>query len=135
MGALAASGPKFRVTGHFKRDCSPAESAAVSRFGANFEVDDEMSTARIALATGAGLKRAPSAGTRAVEGAEAGRKVFRGLRRAFMRVCVSCFNQHACWHSSSETIKHRCMPWQWQPESQGTLSLTVSEHVRQFQSC
>lgn len=94
------------------RDCSLAESAAASRFGANFEVDDEISTARIALATGTGLKRAPSAGTRAVEGAEAGRKVFRGLRRAFMRVCDACFSQHACWHYSFERLRFRCMPWQ-----------------------
>ena len=109
---LTASGPGSSVRGHLKCDCPLAESAAASRFGANFEVDDEISTARIALATGAGLKRAPSVGTRAVEGAEAGRKVFRGLRRAFMRVCDACFSQHACWHCSFERSRFRCMPWQ-----------------------
>ena len=67
-----------------------AESKPAKRFGANFEatdVDDEMSTARIALATGAGLKRDSSPQRRAVEGTEAGRKIFRDLRRAYMRVC------------------------------------------------
>ena len=72
------------------RASSAAEGATASRFGANFEaadVDDEMSTARIALATGSGLKRDSSPQRRAVEGTEAGRKIFRDLRRAYMRVC------------------------------------------------
>ena len=123
LDRLTASGPNSCIRGHLKRDCSLAESAAASRFGANFEVEDEMSTARIALATGAGLKRAPSAGTRAVEGVEAGRKVFRGLRRAFMRVCDACSTQHACRHYSSERLRFRCMTWQQQPESQQPVSL------------
>lgn len=72
--------------------CAYAEKATSGRFGANFEaadVDDEMSTARKALATGSGLKRGSSPKQRAVEGTEAGRKVLRDLRRAFMRVCCS----------------------------------------------
>lgn len=76
-----------------------AESKAANRFGANFEatdVDDEMSTARIALATGAGLKRESSPQRRAVEGTEAGRKVFRDLRRAYMRVCGGSPCEHHC---------------------------------------
>ena len=66
-----------------------AEGVPANRFATNADatdVDDEMSAARIALATGAGLKQSTSASRRAVEGTEAGRRVFRGLRRAFMRV-------------------------------------------------
>ena len=87
---LAVQGRRIEL--HCLKVSWAAEGATASRFGANFDaadVDDEMSTARIALATGAGLKRDSSAQRRAVEGTEAGRKIFRDLRRAYMRVCYT----------------------------------------------
>ncbi len=107
--------------------CAPAgiaaESKPAKRFGANFEatdVDDEMSTARIALATGAGLKRDSSPQRRAVEGTEAGRKFFRDLRRAYMRVCCvapSC-QQHALCLSPHHRLSRSCDTiWHEQPVS------------------
>ena len=88
-----------------------SRNTAARRFGANFEasdVDDEMSTARIALATGAGLKRDSSPNRRAVEGTEAGRKIFRDLRRAYMRVCSFPYicPEYACWYCWPERLLH-----------------------------
>ncbi len=72
-----------------------------ARYGSNFlgdDLGDEMSVARVALSTNAGLNRQPTAASRALRGAEAGRRWLRGVRRAFVRVrglnisaCATCF--------------------------------------------
>lgn len=49
---------------------------------------DEMSAARVALSTNAGLNRQRSARSRALHRAEAGRRWLRGVRRSFVRVCA-----------------------------------------------
>ena len=76
------------------RVTAPAEAPQrPARYGANFPEDDlgdEMSVARVALSTNAGLNRTPSAKGAALRGAEAGRRWLRGARRAIVRVRISC---------------------------------------------
>ncbi|CAL8465950.1 g5486 [Coccomyxa elongata] len=71
-------------------NAAPAEAPQrPARYGANFPEDDlgdEMSVARVALSTNAGLNRTPTAKGAALRGAEAGRRWLRGARRAVVRV-------------------------------------------------
>jgi len=69
--------------------CPPEEPGGPPRYGTNFPGDDlgdEMSAARVALSTNAGLNRRRSALSSALHRAEAGRRWLRGVRRAFVRV-------------------------------------------------
>jgi hypothetical protein len=82
------------------------------RYGSNFlgdDLGDEMSVARVALSTNAGLNRQPTAMSRALRSAEAGRRWLRGLRRSLVRVSLLSIPSGAtnlyCLGTSRKSLK------------------------------